>query len=350
MTDETAQVTDVEPSATPTPPEPHPDDARHAVSEAFSQVEAAEGVEPTEPEPAEPKAEPQRNPDGTFKAKEPEEAAAETEKPPAEAKAEEKAPDTPDEDTGIREAPQRFSEDARAAWKDAPAPVRGEINRVMRELEAGIAEHQERWEPLKELDALAKQHGTDIPAAMRQYIAFEQNIRRDPIAGLTQTCKELGLDFQQIVAEVSGQKIEGMPETSSAMTALQSRFDAMEGQMKDVSTNIQTQREDTNLRDVQAFAADNPRFEELSPDIADLLRTGYAKDLPDAYDKAERLKPAPVTAPTPAVQTRAPDPAAQTRAASLSISGAPSSGQEPGGAKVPETARAAVASAMRQLG
>jgi len=349
MTDETAPA---EPSATPTPPEPHPDNARQAVEQAFVELGESppelDGRTKSEPAAAEePKEDdgPARNEDGTFKAKEPVEAAPEAEKAPVEAKVVEKAPE---EDAGIREAPQRFSSDAQAAWKDAPAPVRGEINRLMREMESGLQEHQARWEPLKELDALARQHGTDIPTAMRQYIAFEQNIRRDPIAGLTQTCRDLGLDFQQIVAEVSGQTIEGMPQTSTAVTALQSRIGELESQLGQVSTNIQTQREDANLRDVQAFAADHPRFEELSPEIANLLKTGYANDLSDAYDKAERLNAAPVTAPPPGAQTPAPDPAAQTRDASLSVSGAPSSGSEP--TKVPASARDAVASAMQQLG
>ena len=350
----------------------HPDSAGQAVADAFRQIEEAEpapepkAAEPESAEESEPKVEPKeepkeepkaaeddgpaRNEDGTFKAKESAEAAAPDDKPPVEAKVEEKAPEAPEEDAGIREAPQRFSSDAQAAWKNAPASVRGEVNRLMREMESGLKEHQDRWEPLKELDALARQHGTDIPTAMRQYIAFEQNIRRDPIAGLTQTCRDLGLDFQQIVAEVSGQQIEGMPQTSTAVTALQNRIGELESQLGQVSTTIQTQREDSNLRDVQAFAADHPRFEELSPDIADLLRTGYAQDLPDAYDKAERLKTAPVTASPPAAQTRAPDLAAQTRNASLSVSGAPASGTEPGSKKVPASARDAVASAFAELG
>ena len=153
--------------------------------------------------------------------------------------------------------------------------------------------------------------------------------------------------------DISGQKIEGMPQTSTAVTALQSRIGELESQLGQVSTNMQTQREDANLRDVQAFAAERPRFEELSPDIAELLKTGYAHDLKDAYDKAERLKPAPVTASTPAAQTGTPTQAlssAQTRDASLSVSGAPTSGSEPGSQKVPASARDAVASALAQLG
>ncbi len=370
MTDETTASAEAvtaapEPSATPTPPEPsHPEDASAAISRAFSQVEAAEEtevkVEPkaeaAEKPEAEPKAEEDdrlRNPDGTFKAKEakPVEAAQESEKPPVEAKPEEKPPETPEEDKGIAEAPARFSTDARAAWKDAPAPVRGEINRVMRELESGIAEHQERWEPLKEFDALARQHGTDIPTALRQYIAFEQNIRRDPIAGLTQTCAELGLDFRAIVAEVSGQapdKIASRHDTT--VSAMQTKIAGLERQLNEVSTSISSQREDTHMRDVQAFAADNLRFEELSPVITTLLRGKTASDLKEAYEMAERLNPAPVVASPPADQTRTPAPLAQTREASLSITGAPASGSNPAVGKTPASAEEALRNAFAQIG
>jgi hypothetical protein len=46
---------------------------------------------------------------------------------------------------------------------------------------------------------------------------------------------------------------------------------------------------------VAKFASDpaNPRFEELSDDIAFFLKSGRTKDLAEAYQLAERLNPTP---------------------------------------------------------
>jgi len=348
MSDETAAAAEAE----PTPDfEPTADAAIDRAFEAVDLVDEAPDepvVEEPAPEPEAKEAEEEapdraRNPDGTFKAKE---AAPEAEGEPVEAEAKDEAPP---EDPGIKEAPARFSADAKADWAKASPSVRGEVNRLMREMQGGLEEHQARWEPLKEYDALTKQHGTDIPTALRQYVSLEQEIRRDPISGLTRACADMGLNFQEIVASVSGQEPNDIAARSDAtIHALQTKIEGMERQLGTVTTSMKTDRAAANLREVEDFAADKPRFEELSENIAKLLETGMASDVPEAYSMAERLNPAPV-AETPAAQPR-PDPKPATQTRNLSISGAPTGGSNPSARKVSASLDEALDNAFASIG
>ena len=102
--------------------------ARDAIERAFAEVDKVGNDTPveTKPEPVEAEAQEgqPRTPDGKFAKKEgaePEAVAAEsTEEKPA----------VEEELTSFAEAPKRFSNDAKEAWKSAPEPVRAEITRA----------------------------------------------------------------------------------------------------------------------------------------------------------------------------------------------------------------------------
>ncbi|MEM9523127.1 MAG: hypothetical protein AAF982_03900, partial [Pseudomonadota bacterium] len=75
-----------------------------------------------------------------------------------------------------------------------------------------------------------------------------------------------------------------------------------------------------------------------------LLETGYASDLRDAYDKADRLNPAPHPA-----ASAAPPPPVQTRPA-LSITGAPGAGSDPDARRASKTRSEAIARGFSRAG
>lgn len=92
--------------------------------------------------------------------------------------------------------------------------------------------------------------------------------------------------------------------------------------------------------EVEAFARDNPRVDELSVQIATLLETGLAPDLATAYKLADMFMPAtgahtpePKGAHTAKTiehdEDEDEDLSAQTRKGSQSITGAPSVGSDP---------------------
>jgi hypothetical protein len=114
----------------------------------------------------------ERNPDGTFKAKETVAEVNQGELKKDEPKAEEK----PAETVSKFEPPSRFSPDAKAAWETAPEPVKAEINRAVTELEAGIEQHRQAFEPYREFDQNLKANGQDFQTVISHYTGIEQKL------------------------------------------------------------------------------------------------------------------------------------------------------------------------------
>lgn len=374
----------------PTPPPPAPAERakeptpRGSIDRAFAKAgvdEPSRAPEPiqstTEPVPepeAKPdaKAERQRGPDGKFLSAEPAKAAKgedATKTVSQEAKSTEKAPEKLN--GHFADPPTRFSPDAKAAWKDAPELVRGEVHRAFREMEQGYAKLRDdatAYADLKDYDALAKQHGTTIRATMDQYLRLSQTLQsRDPMPAIQELLRHAGMTVQDLVTHVTGQQ----PEQASAGAAreimeLRNHIgqlqQQLQGELGQVKSTLQNQQAQGLLGEIEQFASDKPRFDELSMEVAAQVRAGYPLD--EAYVRAERLNPLPPgldpraasspptaaqTGTPAAAQTGTPDPMAQTRG-SLSITGAPAAGSDPRNRGPSPTTRAALDKSWALLG
>ena len=138
--------------------------ARDSVNRAFEKAFGPEAAEAEKaPAPVEtPKTERKRDETGKFAASEPTDAVSEAEAPVTEAK-----PATP-----LDEPPTRFSPDAKAAWKDAPEAIRGEVKRALTELETGLQTYQAEVAPLKPYIKMATEGGTTLDAALANYVGI----------------------------------------------------------------------------------------------------------------------------------------------------------------------------------
>lgn len=272
---------------------------RDALEKAFAKVDGDDA--PTEGR--------ERGPDGKFVAKAPE--------------AQDKPQDAPK--PAASDAPSRFSADAKAAWAQAPAPVQAEIKRAITELEGGLQQYQRMFEPLKPYYDLAKQSNVDLPETLGNYVRMEQLLAKDMRLGLTAVAQNFGMTLEQMVAKATGAPQGQQPADAKdrEILALRQELQAIRGEVGQVSQTMQQQRQTAIMSEVETFAKDHPRFDELADEIANLLKTGYASDLADAYAKADRLNPGQQPAPV------APAPAPQQRPA-RSVTGAPSAGSNPG--------------------
>ena len=372
MSEEQAAEAVSEPIDAPVNDEPEMavDEARAAVDRAFEAMESEDAPEPTDDSGKEPEAEAkpdkestddrERNPDGTFKAKED---VQKTEEPPAEdVKAEEKKEDV----SHFAEPPSRFSADAKTAWKDAPEPVRAEIHRAVKELEAGIDKYREQvseFEPLQEYNRMASQHGTTIKEALDRYTNLEKMLAgENPMAAIKDVMFYANVSPQDFAAEIlreSGAHRDMTPEQmaqlqnagqqDSIIRDLRNEIAALKQEITGVSTTVQDQRTAEVEKQVAAFAADKPRFEELSSDIKFFLESGRTNDLAEAYSLAERLNPAPAAA-SESAPAEPPPPDAQPKKGALSVTGAPSSGSNPANRKPPSSAEEAVNRSFAALG
>jgi len=298
---------------------------------------------------AEPKA---RDEAGKFAAKaptEPQQAAPVEQKQPA-------VTEQPVKPTQFSEAPKRFSDDGKAAWQAAPEPVRAEIHRAVKELETGLSQYREVVEPLKPYLDLAKQNNTTINKALDQYIGLERALKSQDVAtkltGIEEVFRHAGISPRDYAAHILGQTPDQVQsQQDSTINELRQHISRLEQQLGGVTQTMEQQRKSATLTEINKFAADHPRFEELADDIAFFMESGRATDLSDAYELAQRLNPAPATASTPAPVIPAQPAADAHTKGTKSISGSPAPGSSPAAKRAPSKSnREALDRALAALG
>jgi len=236
------------------------------------------------------------------------------------------------------DAPARFTETAKAKWAAADPEIRGETLRMQKELTDGYQKHKaaaERDASLAEFHEMAQKSGTDVKTALSKYTALESLLRQDPIKGLNEVCNNMGLSLRDVAAHIMGQSPDQQASQSDAtIRELKQELASLKEQVGGVTQTFEEQRKQSTLTEINAFASkpEHARFDELADDIAFFMQSGRAKDLPEAYELAERLNPAPVQAADPIAASSAAqviDPPVHPDKGQRSINGAPSSGSKP---------------------
>ena len=325
-------------SQIPEPKEPKPASIDDSIDRALAKSAAAQAA-PKDVKP-EPKVDVKAEPKEPVKAEQPREngkfvakdAAKAPVAEPAVAKEPVKPVEAPKPSHTAEDAPSRFTETARAKWAAADPEIRGETLRMQKELTEGYQKHKaaaERDASLAEFHEMAQKSGTDVKTALSKYTALESLLRQDPIKGLHEVCNNMGLSLRDVAAHIMGQTPEQTASQSDAtIRELKQELAALKEQVGGVTKTFEQQREQSTLTEINKFAADHPRFDELADDIAFFMQSGRAKDLPEAYTLAERLNPAATQAPEPVASSAAPDPEppVQSDKGTKSINGAPSAG------------------------
>jgi hypothetical protein len=228
------------------------------------------------------------------------------------------------------DAPARFTETAKAKWAAADPEIRGETLRMQKELTEGYQKHKaaaERDGALAEFHEMAQKSGTDVKTALSKYTALEGLLRQDPIKGLNEVCNNMGLSLRDVAAHVLGQTPDqNASQQDATIRELRQQNSSLEERLNKLEGGFNQQREQSTLTEINKFASENPRFDELADDIAFFMQSGRAKDLPEAYQLAERLNPAPAKAADPAASSAAIDPPVHPDKGQKSINGAPSAG------------------------
>lgn len=251
-------------------------------------------------------------------------------------------------ETTFREAPQRFSPDAKAAWENSPEPVKAEIHRAVRELESGINEYKQKYEPIKQYDDLARQYGTTVKDALDRYTTLERELNGTPqekFAALQKVFDYAGVNMREFAAQLAGQQPDQMGVHYEAQMR---ELRGENAELKERLSAYEQKEQDATMQSVEEFAGKHPRFDELSPTIAKFLETGFAENLDEAYVMADRLKPAAanVSPETPVIPaTAAPQPREQK-----SIAGAPTPGSSPGQRKPSSSIKEALQRAAAAAG
>lgn len=236
------------------------------------------------------------------------------------------------------EPPARFLPKAKEVWANVPHAVKGEIARLTQEHEAEVTQYRashERYEPIRQFDDMAKASGTDLKTALTSYTNIENLLRSNPVQGMAEVLRNIGLTPQQYAQHV-------MQNPQAHEQALQPRQEQQQQRQSDpevaeLKEQLQSMRQEQTVQSIIApFADKNPRYYELEGDIAFFLTSGKIpasltphEKLEAAYDMAVRINPTSSVAPSQAPETLAvAKPAPSDEAGSKSIRGAPN-GQDP---------------------
>jgi len=269
-------------------------------------------------------------------------------------------------DTKHPDAPKWMTKQAAGEWAKLPEVMREEIVKRSEAFDKGITQYKQsadRWTELEEYEKLSQDaYKRPLKETLETYIEIDRGLSTDPLGTIEEKIlKPMGYTLRQVAEHVMGQE---PTDSGSEIAELRKTVADLNRQLSSVTTDITTrqkqeaqQRQTNVLTQVETFAKENARFDELYADMETFLSSpkfepqmeGIAR-LKAAYERAERLNPAPSFSP-PAPDIPAPNSAAQTRAGTASVSGAPGPGSNPVAKKlVPSTNRDAIRQALGRVG
>ena len=301
--------------------------------------------------------------------------------PPPEAKVAEPTP--AQVETKHPEAPKWMTKQSAAEWQKLPEVVREEVVKRSEAFDKGIQQYKEgaeRWTDLAEYAQMSEQYYKQpLKDTLKNYAQLDRDLSNPEtalgalekiVSGMKYQAEDgntYNWDLPQLAQFILDQNERGVSSFQNPQADLQrkldealSRIDKFEQGMSERETQrMQEQRErstKTIESQIETFAKANPRFDELFPDMEMILSSPKFQksgdpvaDLKSAYEKAERLNPAPSLSP-PAPALPAQDTAAQTRRGTASITGAPSGSTPAGKRVVASSPREAARMALSKMG
>jgi hypothetical protein len=189
-------------------------------------------------------------------------------------------------------APPGWSPTAKAAFGELPAdhPIRLAVAQREVEINKGFAKLTE-YKPIERYAEMAKRGGTTLEKALEAYTGIEQELGRDFIGGIARICQNRGVNPVALANEIIARN-GGSPSNSEPGTTTQAHQTAQVDPNAITQTVLaqleQREQEREVNRLIKEFGGDpkNTFFENVRADMASLLGAGYAKDIPDAYQKA----------------------------------------------------------------
>lgn len=214
-----------------------------------------------------------------------EEPSKEGEEPPVE--------ETSTETSPASEAPKTWTTEAATAWKDIPPLAQAEILKREQDIFKGIESYKADagvGKAIKTImqpyESIMQQAGINpfqqVKQLMDSHYLLATGKPGEKLQFIHKLAKDYGIDLSQEPAYVP-------PEVAG----LQDELNLLKSQLQSFETQGADAARASVRSEIETFAADpkNIYFDEVSQDIAQLIRSGVAKDLADAYEKAVRMNP-----------------------------------------------------------
>jgi len=227
-------------------------------------------------------------------------------------------------------APGYLSPESKAAWAALPPAVQADIARR----EQAVSDGFKQYEGLGAYAKMAKESGTNLATAFKNYSEMENGLGRDFNEGVEAICKWYGKDPRALAVAIATKYglIKGQAPTLTPQPKAIDEEALIERAAQRVRDEHAARQVDESL---SAFKADpeNRYYENVREHMASLIEAGHAESLKDAYDMACWARPdiralllkqqaAPAVPPSPA-------PALKALAAAKHVNGAPRAGLTP---------------------
>lgn len=196
-------------------------------------------------------------------------------------------------------APKTWSKEAAADWATIPPKIQAEILKREEDMFRGLEQYKERATLGTAYDAVVEPYRGALAAEninpVELFKAFAGNhyilSRGSPeqkVQVAAQVLEGYGIDLNAVAAHATIQQ-----HVDPEIAQLRQELAAIKGSFTQSQEAEQASRLAEKQREVEAFASDpaNIYFEEVSADIAALLKAGVAKTLPEAYDRAVYANP-----------------------------------------------------------
>ena len=205
------------------------------------------------------------------------------------------------------EPPVQWPQAAKDAWRalhGAPDArnhlqqvhgVLGQTQAYVTNIERQNAEYRRNFEPIAQVLAPAAQEwarqGMDVQTGVRQLMAWNDALTRDPQGALLQLAETLGVDLAQATSE--------QPYVDPMVAQLQQRIAQQDERWQQAERQQQQFQQQQLLSSVQAFQNEkdaqgnpkHPHFETVINDMLALYTMGRASSPEDAYALAVQLNP-----------------------------------------------------------
>ena len=262
-------------------------DTLESVKKDIDKAEKAEAPEPEDKPKVEAKAEPKKA-DEKPEASKPEAKESEAPKP-----ASGRDGDEPRQSEGRKhvDPPARFLPEARTKWANVPNEVKAEVHRVSQEYETELSqsrEARERYEPIRQFDELARSNGRDLRQSLEKVVQIENALASNPLAGLEMILREVGprkpdgtpMNLMDVVRHVSQMQPDQLQAAMQQPQQQQRQPDPEVAQLRQEIEAMKAQSAEAELMPlVDRFAATNPDYHALEPQMAEILRSGVIEKL-----------------------------------------------------------------------
>lgn len=260
-------------------------DQSDAQSDVHTDVAAAFAVLSDAPEATEKPAEKVRDEQGRF-------AASTDQKAP-----DQKPVETTEQQPVVQpayQAPTSWDSAAKADWAKATPALQAAIAKREAEVSNGFKQYADMVEPVKRL---AIRRGLDTGQAIRQLAEAQEQLDRNPVAGLRYIAQMYGVDLGTMGQPQ--QQSEGQIDLSQYLNPIQEQVMTLAERLEAKERAEAEARQREQEREVEGFAADKPHFYEVAGEVIQLIplikqqnpHFSRQQILTEAYQRATRANP-----------------------------------------------------------